>query len=264
MSTLREGPGRAAVLVGGSGFVGSTTAMTLRSRGWGVTIVDVASPPDFVLDSGAAWRRCDLLVDDVCLPDGEVVLLVGNGNPRTRWSWHQPLQTVLTTGRLLPALQNRRVTLCSTLEVYGTASPPLTEDREPVLPWGDEKLQAWIDRGRLLFDAPCPQWRAAAWCREMVDADPTGRWVYGMAKRAQELLVADAVGSGRAHRPAAGQHGRCGTGARRLAAGPPGARGPHPRGDPSGVTQLRAGGTHRPGHRRRPRCGRVHRGIAVG
>ena len=65
-----------------------------------------------------------------------------------------------------------------------------------MLPWGDEKLQAWIERGRLLFDAPCPQWRAAAWCREMVDADPTGRWVYGMAKRAQELLVADAVGSG--------------------------------------------------------------------
>ena len=195
MSTLRRGAARAAVLVGGSGFVGSATAATLRTRGWDVAVVDVAEPPVRVLDAGATWRQCDLLVDDVCLPEGEVVLLVGNGDPRTRWAWHQPLQTVVTTGRLLTALEGRRVTLCSTLEVYGVAPAPLAEDSDIVLPWGDEKLRLWIDRGRGLFDAPCPPWRAAAWCRELLDADPTGRWVYGMAKRAQELLVAEVVGA---------------------------------------------------------------------
>lgn len=184
----------AAVLVGGAGFVGTATAERLCARGWDVTVVDVAPPPERVLEAGATWMRTDLLADEINLPPGEVVVLVGNGDPRTRWQWHQPLQTVVTTGRLLPALAGRSVTLCSTLEVFGTAAPPLTEDREPALPWNDEKLWRWIEHGRSHFDGPCAPWEVAAWCRDLVEADPTGRWVYGMVKRAQELLVLDAVG----------------------------------------------------------------------
>lgn len=188
-----EVPGHDAVLVGGAGFVGSATAVGLRERGCDVTVIDVNRPPDRVLEAGARWQRCDLLLDDLCLPDGDVVLLVGNGDPRTRWSWHQPLQTVITTGRLLEELRGRRVTLCSTLEAFGAAQPPLTDRSEPSLPWNDEKLQLWIDAARPLFERACPPWQAAGWCRQLVDADPTGRWVYGMAKRAQELLVLEAA-----------------------------------------------------------------------
>ncbi len=193
MEQRDEGSSRAAVLVGGSGFVGSATASALRAEGWQVTVVDLSPPPAAALDDGVEWRRCDLLVDDISLPDGDVVLFVGNGDPRTRWLWHQPLQTVVTTGRLLPALTDRHVTLCSTLEVYGSSPAPLTEDAPLVLPWSDEQLRSWLERGSHLFEAPCPPWTAARWCRELLDADPTGRWVYGMAKRAQELLVTGAA-----------------------------------------------------------------------
>ena len=193
MGEVGGDPRLKAVLVGGAGFVGSATASGLLARGWEVTVVDVTPPPADLLDRGVAWQFCDLLVDDVWLPEGEVVVFVGNGDPRTRWLWHQPLQTVVTTGRLLGALHGRRVTLCSSLEVYGAAPAPLTESSEPALPWSDEKLELWLARGRPLFDQPCPPWQAAAWCRELLDADPSGRWVYGMAKRAQELLVDSAL-----------------------------------------------------------------------
>lgn len=192
-SRVDDGDGRAAVLVGGSGFVGSVTAGVLCDRGWDVTVIDVVAPPDAVLAAGATWRRCDLLTDDICIPEGEVVLFVGNGDPRTRWAWHQPLQTVATTGRLVSELDGRDVTLCSTLEVYGAAPAPLTESSGIELPWGDEKLRLWLDRGRWLFERPCPPWDAAEWCRELLEADPSGRWVYGMSKRAQELLLVDAL-----------------------------------------------------------------------
>lgn len=178
----------AAVLVGGSGFVGASTASELAARGWQVTIVDRTEPPRRALAPGVDWVRCDLLVDRVDLSPGDVVLLLGNGDPRTRWQWHQPLQAVATTARVLPALQGRRVTLCSTLEVFGTSPAPLTENSTPVLPWDDDRLRDWLDRGPT-GDAPCPPWTVAAWCRELVEADPSGRWVYGMSKRAQELLV---------------------------------------------------------------------------
>ncbi len=218
-------PPRAAVLVGGSGFVGSATAAALRDAGCAVTVVDVAPPPDRALDAGAEWRRCDLLVDDIDLPPGDVVLFVGNGDPRTRWQWHQPLQTVVTTGRLGPSLAGRNVTLCSTLEVYGAAPAPLTEQSPHVLPWNDEQLWSWLERGRPLFDRPCPPWTAAGWCRELLAADPTGRWVYGLAKRAQELLVTEAVGEDRltvlrlANTVGAGQERVVSRLARRAAAG---------------------------------------------
>lgn len=218
-------PPRSAVLVGGSGFVGTATAAALRVAGCAVTVVDVVPPPDRALDAGVEWRRCDLLVDDIELPDGDIVLFVGNGDPRTRWRWHQPLQTVVTTGRLAPNLAGRDVTLCSTLEVYGSAPAPLTEQSPNVLPWNDDQLWNWLDRGRPLFDRPCPPWTAAEWCRELLAADPTGRWVYAMAKRAQELLVAEAVGEDRltvlrlANTVGAGQERVVSRLARRAAAG---------------------------------------------
>ena len=118
MGEVGGDPRLKAVLVGGAGFVGSATASGLLARGWEVTVVDVTPPPADLLDRGVAWQCCDLLVDDVWLPEGEVVVFVGNGDPRTRWLWHQPLQTVVTTGRLsVSSTDPPRFT--GTIQVFG-------------------------------------------------------------------------------------------------------------------------------------------------
>lgn len=144
-------------------------------------------------DPGVQWLPCDLLTDDVTLPAGEVVILAGNSDPRQRWPWTLALELAVSTARLLPALRNRTVTLLSSVEVYGSAAPPLNEDTPPALPVPVAQLRAWCDDVRLAAREPCPPWRVAALCRRLADADPSGRWVYGMSKLAQELLVHSAV-----------------------------------------------------------------------
>ena len=89
------------------------------------------------------------------------------------------------------------MTLCSTLEVYGTAVAPLAEDQRALAALGRRQAAGLARPGtRCCSMRRVRSGGAAAWCREMLDADPTGRWVYGMAKRAQELLVTD-CGRGR-------------------------------------------------------------------
>lgn len=171
-------------LVGGAGFVGAATARYLRAAGFDVTVVDRAAPADQV---------CDVLVDDLPdLPPGRVVLLLGASDPRAPRRWTLPVSNALATARLLPLLQGRDVTLVSTVEVYGAAAGPLTEDTDPVLP-GLAQLDDWCaDAIELARDA-CPDWRAAPLGLALADLDPGGRWVYGLAKLAQERLVRSVV-----------------------------------------------------------------------
>jgi dTDP-4-amino-4,6-dideoxygalactose transaminase/nucleoside-diphosphate-sugar epimerase len=177
------------VLVGGSGFVGAAAARELTAAGREVTIVDRRPPSLGAGAAGVRWLQRDLLGDDEELPEGEVVLLQGNGNPRVRWPWTLALDAPLATARLLERLQGRAVTLVSSVEVYGSASGTLGEDTEPELPLDDAALAAWCEEGRRLARRPCLPWRVADHCRALAEADPSGRWVYGMSKRAQELLL---------------------------------------------------------------------------
>ncbi len=181
------------VLVGGSGFVGSVAVERLVEAGASVDIVDRRSPPRRLEALGVRWLECDLLVDEIVLPPGRVVLLAGSGMPRPRWLWTLPLDLALTTARLAPALADREVTLISSVEVYGAALPPLTEETEPMLPLDDAEVAAWCDEARVAARHSCAPWRVASLCRSLADRDPSGRWVYGLAKRAQEMLVCAAV-----------------------------------------------------------------------
>jgi dTDP-4-amino-4,6-dideoxygalactose transaminase/nucleoside-diphosphate-sugar epimerase len=181
------------VLVGGSGFVGSVAAERLRGAGASVVIIDRRPPPRRLDALGVRWLECDLLVEEIELPPGRVVVLVGNGNPRPRWPWTLPLDIALTTARLTYALADRRVTLISSVEVYGAAPPPLNEETEPALPVDGDSLAAWCSDALLAARGCCPPWRVAALCRSLADRDRSGRWVYGLSKRAQEMLVCSAV-----------------------------------------------------------------------
>jgi len=181
------------VLVGGSGFLGAVTAERLGRAGAEVAIVDRRPPAAPLGRLGIRWIECDLLVDDVALPEGHVVVVVGNGNPRPRWPWTLPLDIALTTARLTDALAGRRVTLVSSVEIYGDAAPPLSEETEPCLPVGHAELAGWCRDARSAAGGCCAPWRVAALCRRLTDSDPSGRWVYGLSKLAQETLVRAAV-----------------------------------------------------------------------
>jgi dTDP-4-amino-4,6-dideoxygalactose transaminase/nucleoside-diphosphate-sugar epimerase len=178
------------VLVGGAGFVGTAASGVLVDSGAEVTVVDRNPPP--ADRPGVRWARRDLLTDDPDLPDGRVVVLLGGADPRTRWPWTLAMDGPLATARLRTALAGRDVTLLSSVEVYGSAPAPLREDTQPLLPWTDVELAAWCDEATGLAASPCPPYRAAGLCRRLADADPSGRWVYALAKQAQERLVAAA------------------------------------------------------------------------
>lgn len=193
--TVPERPVRRTfVLVGGAGFIGTAVTDVLRDSGAQVVVVD-RRRPQRAQDPGVRWVDCDLLTDDVVLPDGELVILAGSGDPRPRWSWTLPMDIAVTTARLLPAVRGGPVTLISSVEVYGDAPPPLVEDTPPSLPVSSAQLEAWCDDVRAAARQPCPPWRVAGLCRRLAEADPSGRWVYGMAKLAQEILVRSAVGA---------------------------------------------------------------------
>jgi len=192
-----QDPQETFVLVGGSGFVGTAATRILCERGANVVVVDRRRPRHQAHDGVVRWIPCDLLTDEISLPEGKVVILMGNADPRPRWAWTLPLDIALTTGRLLPQLRDRSVVLISSIEVYGDAPPPLAEDTPPSLPVAPGELEAWCEDVRLAARQPCPPWRVAGLCRRLADRDPSGRWVYGLAKLAQELLVRSAADAGR-------------------------------------------------------------------
>jgi dTDP-4-amino-4,6-dideoxygalactose transaminase/nucleoside-diphosphate-sugar epimerase len=180
------------LLVGGAGFVGTAVARILAGTGRHIVVVD--SRPPIGVGEEVRWLNLDLLQDEVVLPDGEVVVLVGNGNPRPRGPWTLALHGPLATARLLPALAGRSVTLVSSVEVYGSAPGDLDEATPLALPADDGALRAWNADALLLARQPCPPWRVADACRRLVDLDQSGRWAYALTKRAQELLLTEHAG----------------------------------------------------------------------
>ena len=88
------------------------------------------------------------------------------------------------------------MTLLSSVEVYGSAPPPLAEDTPPVLPWTTGQVDDWCEAAISLAAGPCPPWRAAPLGRAMAEAG-NGRWVYALSKLAQERLIATVTPAGR-------------------------------------------------------------------
>jgi dTDP-4-amino-4,6-dideoxygalactose transaminase/nucleoside-diphosphate-sugar epimerase len=184
-------------VVGGAGFLGSAVVERCRTRGRQVVSIDRFADRR-VPGYGVTPVEADLLTDPLAevfcgLPTGPVALLAGNSDPRAVRSWQLVLDNAITTARLLPLLTGRCVTLVSSVEVYGTAAGPQREDTAPVLPLDDDALRAWNADVMALVEQPCPPWRVEQLCRRLAESDASGRWVYALAKRAQELLVADLV-----------------------------------------------------------------------
>jgi dTDP-4-amino-4,6-dideoxygalactose transaminase/nucleoside-diphosphate-sugar epimerase len=216
------------VLVGGAGFVGTAVAADLLDLGYEVVVVD-RNPPNPRVAARVEHLAVDLLSDPIDLPPGDVVVLAGTGDPRTRWPWTIPISIVAPAIRLAPHLRGRRVHLASSLEIYGSAPGPLTETTAGRLPWCDGQLSEWI--GTLGEIDGAEPWELERWARELFGMGE-GRWVYGAAKRAQELVLGDVttwrwrmantVGPGQervvarwAHRAAAGRPLDVTAGARR-------------------------------------------------
>jgi perosamine synthetase len=177
------------ILVGGAGFIGTAVAGVLTRAERDVIVVDSRPPPVFPPEM--RWIELDLLCDQVVLPKGDVVVLLGNGSPRPRWPWTLALHGPLATARLLPALGGRAVTLISSVEVYGRIGGELDEETPLALPADDNALRAWIADALLMAQEPCPPWRVAAACRRLVELDASSRWTYALTKRVEELLVAE-------------------------------------------------------------------------
>ncbi len=181
------------VVIGGSGFIGTAVSASLAARGADVVIVD-RHPPSKRLSHGVTWQQTDLLTDPIVLPEGRVVLTFGTSEPRPAWPWTLALDNAVTTARLIPTLAGREVVLVSSVEVYGAAASPLVETTTPILPWGQSEMDRWcVDVLARTISGPCPPWKVADLCRRLADADPSGRWVYGMSKWAQEQFVTAAA-----------------------------------------------------------------------
>jgi dTDP-4-amino-4,6-dideoxygalactose transaminase/nucleoside-diphosphate-sugar epimerase len=168
-----------------------------RARGRDVVSVDRVVGRHRPLD-GVLSITADLLTDPLSeafqdLPPGPVVFLAGDSDPRSVRGWQLVLDNAVTAARVLPLLADRDLTLVSSVEVYGAAPGPQCEETSPQLPLDDSALRAWNAEAVALAAQPCPPWRAERLCRRLTDSDPSGRWVYAMAKRAQELLAADVV-----------------------------------------------------------------------
>lgn len=178
------------IVVGGAGFVGAAVCAHLRKRD------DTAVSVDLHVDSSAPSASsisCDVLVDDIAMPPGRVVLALGRSMPRPVRPWTLMLDNAVATARLTPQLASRDVTLLSSVEVYGWAEGPLREDTSPRLPVSAAEIAAWCDRATAVAQQPCPPYRVARLCRDLADLDPSGRWVYAIAKAAQEEIVRRAV-----------------------------------------------------------------------
>jgi perosamine synthetase len=177
------------ILVGGAGFVGTAVAEVLTRADRDVIVVDSRPPPVFAPE--VRWIELDLLCGEVALPEGDVVILLGNGSPRPRWPWTLALHGPLATARLIPALAGRAVTLVSSVEVYGSVAGEFDEETPLELPADDDALRTWNAEALFTAREPCPPWRVAAACRRLVELDVSSRWAYALTKRAEELLLSE-------------------------------------------------------------------------
>ena len=175
----------AVTVVGGAGFVGSGIARRATGSGRPVVSLDRIRQPPSRLPASVEQRVVDLLVDPIEMPPGPVVLAAGASDRHAGDPWRLVLDNAVTTARLLPALADRQVVLVSSAEVHGPAGGELPVDDATVADW----CAALLEVAR----RPSPPWQVAALCRELVAADPGGRWAYALSKRAQELLVRSVV-----------------------------------------------------------------------
>jgi dTDP-4-amino-4,6-dideoxygalactose transaminase/nucleoside-diphosphate-sugar epimerase len=172
------------VVVGGAGFIGGAACRRLHAAGETVVAIDSFPTP-------TAWEstRADLLVDRILLPAGRVVLAHGSSNPRLHRPWTLVMDNALATARLAPQLTGRQVTLISTIEVYGSAPGPLTEDSAPTLPVDEAVVSDWVESALGVADGAALPHRVFGLCRRLEQCDPSGRWVYALSKLAQEMIV---------------------------------------------------------------------------
>ncbi len=190
---MQPRPGRPPepiVVVGGSGFIGRHLVEALLAAGHPVTSID-RHRPHRAPHPHLRTLQVDLLRDPLDLPPGRVVVAAGASDPRTLHPWTLALDNAVATARLAPSLTGREVVLLSSVEVYGRARGPIDEDTPTQLPVDDEALRSWCEEAGDLARRPCPPERVAALCRDL--DDPGGRWTYGLSKRAQELVLGDAL-----------------------------------------------------------------------
>jgi dTDP-4-amino-4,6-dideoxygalactose transaminase len=148
------------VLVGMSGGIGRDLIGLLCDADARVTVVDAEAPHPDCADR-VRWIACDLLSEDVELPPGRVVLLLG-GDDAPRWPWRAALEASVPTARLLPALAGRSVVLP---RWAGNAEPPSAEAN-------DIALGEWCARLTALTANPVDPSSVAALCRELVAPSP--------------------------------------------------------------------------------------------
>jgi dTDP-4-amino-4,6-dideoxygalactose transaminase/nucleoside-diphosphate-sugar epimerase len=172
------------VVVGGAGFIGRALCRRLDEAGEELVAVDA-------LETRATREtvQADLLADSIVLPPGRIVLTLGQSNPRPLRSWTLALDNAIATARIAPQLGDRDVTLVSTIEIYGSADGPLTEDTKPQLPAELSQLEAWVERVVAAAADPCRPHRVVGLCRELAELDSSGRWIYALSKAAQELIL---------------------------------------------------------------------------
>ena len=176
----------AVTVVGGAGFVGSAIARGATASGRPVVSVDRVRQLPPRLPASVEQRMVDLLVDPIEMPPGPVVLAAGASDPHAGDPWRLVLDNAVTTARLLPAL----VEPARGAGLLGRGARP---GRRRAAGRRCDRLADWCGALLEVAGRPCPPWQVAGLCRELVAADPTGRWAYALSKRAQELLVRSVV-----------------------------------------------------------------------
>jgi hypothetical protein len=157
------------VLVGGGGFIGRALRSALLARGETVTVLDRR------LAAAAAerltWLTADVLTEDVELPPGRVVLLLGGDRTPVRRA-ALPYQDVLPLCRLAPRLAGRDVRLVSSVEAGGhpqdgTGSAAASRD-----PYDRPLLAGWLAEVAPLAPTPTAAYER---CRWLAGLDRTGK-----------------------------------------------------------------------------------------
>jgi nucleoside-diphosphate-sugar epimerase len=172
------------IVTGATGFIGRHVLRALVARGYDVHAIG-RSP---VIDTGATWHFCDLLIPGAATPllralRSEYLLhLAWNAAPGAFWSAADNLDWVAATLQLFRAFAEaggRRAVFAGSCAEYDWSFDLLTEDETPLLPrtlYGRAKSAT----GQLLLDAEATQGICVAWGRIFFvygPGEPPGRLV---------------------------------------------------------------------------------------